>query len=196
MKRPPVRMLLTAYAQGCFPMAQQAEDWEVYWYAPDPRAIIEFENFHVSRTLARTVRKQPFQIRFDTAFERVMRACAAPRTDDAGMWISEGLVEAYVEMHRLGFAHSVEAWEDGELVGGLYGVALRGLWAGESMFHRRTDASKVCMVHLVDHLRERGFVLHDCQFLTDHLGRFGATEVTRQDYEERLQDALLVDATF
>lgn len=196
MKRPTAEMLLNGYAQGIFPMAHAEANWEVYWYAPDPRGIVPFEHFHVSKTLRRTVRKQPFDIRHDTAFADVMRACASPRHATDGTWISDPLLEAYVELHELGFAHSVEAWQHGELVGGLYGIALGGLFAGESMFHRATDASKVCLVHLVEHLRERGFVLHDCQFLTDHLKRFGACEISRFEYERRLRDALHVDASF
>ncbi len=189
-------MLVTAYAQGIFPMAHREDGWNVYWYAPDPRAIIPFEDFHVSKTLRRTVRKELFDIRFDTAFEDVMRACAEPRGDGEGTWISDGILQAYVDLHELGFAHSVEAWQDGELVGGLYGVALQGLFAGESMFHRVSDASKVCMVHLVRHLEERGFVLHDTQFMTPHLERFGAKEIPRYEYEALLRDALEVDAKF
>lgn len=189
-------MLVTAYAQGIFPMAHEEAGWEVYWYAPDPRTIIPFDDFHVSKTLARTVRKEVFEIRHDTAFEEVIRACAEPRGDDAGTWISEELIQAYCELHDLGFAHSVEAWQDGELVGGLYGVTVKGLFAGESMFHRVSDASKVCLVKLVEHLERQGFVLHDTQFMTEHLRRFGAVEIPRYDYEARLELALQVDATF
>lgn len=196
LKRPTAEMLLSAYAQGIFPMAHAEDDWNIYWYAPDPRAIIPFEGFHVSKTLARTVRKGLFEIRYDTAFEDVMRRCAAPRRAEDGTWISEGLLAAYVELHELGFAHSVEAWQDDELVGGLYGVTIGGLFAGESMFHTVTDASKVCLVHLVRRLEQRGFVLHDTQFMTPHLRRFGAIEISRYDYEARLKAALEVETTF
>lgn len=197
MKRPDAELLLNGYAQGIFPMAHAEADWEIYWYAPDPRAILPLDDgFHVSKSLARTVRRAPFEIRHDTAFAAVMQLCAEPRDDEGGTWISTGLAGAYLELHELGFAHSVEAWLDGELVGGLYGVALQGLFAGESMFHRATDASKVCLVHLVQHLRARGFVLHDCQFMTDHLRTFGAQEVSRFEYERRLREALDVDARF
>jgi len=189
-------MLLSAYAQGIFPMAHAEDDWEVYWYAPDPRAILPFDDFHVSKTLGRTVRKQLFDIRIDTAFEEVMRACAAPRKDTDSTWISEDLIASYTRLHEMGFAHSVEAWQDDELVGGLYGVALRGLFAGESMFHRVTDASKVCLVHLVERLEEAGFLLHDIQFMTSHLARFGACEIPRFEYEARLRDALAVECNF
>lgn len=189
-------MLVNAYAQGVFPMAHREDDWEVYWYAPDPRAIIELDEFHVSRRLRQTVRKEPFEIRFSTAFEAVMRACAEPRGDGQGTWISEDLVAAYVELHELGFAHSVETWLDGELVGGLYGVAVRGLFAGESMFHRETDASKVALVHLVRRLKSKGYVLLDIQFLTSHLERFGAKEIPRAEYESRVAEAMEVEARF
>ena len=196
MKQPTPEMLLTAYAQGIFPMAHEEDRWNVYWYAPDPRTILPFDAFHVSKTLKKTVRQAPFDIRFDTAFDDVMRKCAEPRGDGQGTWISDGLVDAYTELHRLGFAHSVEAWQDDELVGGVYGIALRGLFAGESMFHTVTDASKVCLVHLVDRLRSHGFILHDCQFMTPHLARFGATEIPRFEYEARVHEAMAVDAKF
>lgn len=195
MKRPTAEMLLSGYAQGIFPMAHEEAGWEVYWYAPDPRTIIPFESFHVSKTLARTVRKNLFDIRYNTAFEEVIRACAEPRAH-GGTWISEGIAESYIELHKLGFAHSVEAWQDDELVGGLYGVALQGMFAGESMFHRVSDASKVCLVHCVRHLEERGFILHDCQFMTEHLRRFGAEEISRFEYEARLKKAMELDVRF
>jgi leucyl/phenylalanyl-tRNA--protein transferase len=196
MKRPTAELLLNAYAQGIFPMAHEELDFELYWYAPDPRAIIPLDGFHASRRLRQTVRQEVFEIRYSTAFERVMRECAAPRGQDSGTWISTGLIDAYTELHRYGFAHSVEAWKDGELVGGLYGVALRGLFAGESMFHRERDASKVCLYHLVERLNERGFALLDTQFTTPHLERFGAIEIPREEYEARLEKALERDVTF
>lgn len=195
MKRPSVDMLIRAYAQGIFPMAHEEHDWEVYWYAPDPRTIIPLDTFHVPKRLGRTVRQGKFEIRYNSAFEQVMRECAKPRKGD-GIWISEDLIRAYTDLHHHGIAHSVETWQDGELVGGLYGVAIQGLFAGESMFSRATDASKVALVHLVERLKERGFVLLDTQFTTDHLKRFGAIEISREDYESRLQEALQVNASF
>ncbi len=189
MKRPTVEMLLSAYSQGIFPMAHEDEDWEVYWYAPDPRAIFPFDEFHVPRSLAKTIRQGKFEVRVDHDFEAVMRECAAPRPGQ-GLWISEQLIEAYVELHELGFAHSVETWQDGKLVGGLYGVSLRGLFAGESMFSRVADASKVALVYLVERLQERRFTLLDTQFMTDHLKRFGAREIPREEYEELLEVAM------
>ncbi len=197
MKSPTVENLLAAYSQGAFPMAQEEENWEVYWYQPDPRTILPLdEGFHVSKTLAATVRKNIFEIRFSTDFEGVMRKCAEPRGDDSGTWISEDLLQSYLELHRHGFAHSVEAYFEDELVGGLYGVSLGALFAGESMFHRKRDASKVCLVALVQRLRKQGYLLHDTQFMTDHLRRFGAKEIPNTIYLERLERAMQKNCTF
>ena len=150
-------ILLNAYSQGIFPMAD--EDGTIYWYDPDPRAILPLEAFHLPRSLARTIRRGVFEIRFDTAFHAVMTACAQPAPGRDRTWISPEFIEVYAELHELGFAHSVESWQAGELVGGLYGVTLGGLFAGESMFSRTTDASKVALAYLVDHLRHQGFLL-------------------------------------
>jgi len=200
--------LLHAYSLGAFPMAEPSTD-EVHWYSPDPRGIIPLDQFHVPRSLAKRVRNAGFVIRMDTRFETVMRACAEPRASDDQTWISEDLIRVYTQLHELGFAHSVEAWlpgdeastaadhrveEDGlALVGGLYGVSLRGGFFGESMFSRVKDASKVCLVHLVDHLRKQGYTLLDTQFTTDHLERFGAIEIPRAEYLAMLEQALQVD---
>lgn len=189
-------ILLAAYRQGVFPMAHPELDDEVYWYAPDPRGIIPVEGFHCPRRLKRTVDQGPFDVRYSTAFGEVIRACAAPREIGAATWISQGIVDAYCQLHQMGYAHSVEAWRGGELVGGLYGVALGGLFAGESMFFRATDASKVCLVHLVRRLRERGFVLLDVQFVNAHLEQFGAVEIARDEYERRLEAALAREVAF
>ena len=148
------------------------EDGEIGWFSPDPRGIIPLDTFHVPARLARIVRSGRFEIRVDTAFESVMRACAE-RPDD-GTWISEDIVQSYLALHRLGLAHSVEAWRRGALVGGLYGVHLGGAFFGESMFHRETDASKVALVALVDRMQRRGFALLDTQWVTPHLEQFGA----------------------
>ncbi|MCA9968613.1 MAG: leucyl/phenylalanyl-tRNA--protein transferase [Anaerolineales bacterium] len=189
------QLLLSAYAQGVFPMAH--EDGAIYWYQPDPRAIMPLDDrFHVSRSLQRTLAKDPFQFHVNTAFEAVMRFCAAPAPGRETTWISEEIVAAYLRLHRLGFAHSVEAWEGGKLVGGLYGVAVGGFFAGESMFSRRRDASKAALVHLVQRLRQRGFQLLDVQFMTDHLARFGAFEVRDETYQRLLQAALQVRTQF
>jgi leucyl/phenylalanyl-tRNA--protein transferase len=183
--------LLSAYASGIFPMAD--EFGRVHWLAPDPRAVIELDRFKVSRSLASVVRKGKFQISVDAAFPDVIDGCA-DRED--GTWISPGIRRAYARLHRLGFAHSVEAWHDGRLAGGLYGVALRGAFFGESMFHCVSDASKAALVALVERLRERQFVLLDVQFQTPHLRRFGAVEIPRPEYERRLRHAMRLDRRF
>lgn len=187
-------VLLSAYARGIFPMAH--EDGRVHWYSPDPRAILPFDRLHVSRSLRRVIVHGEFTIRVNSDFPAVMRACAAPAAGREETWISGEIVEAYVNLHRLGFAHSVEAWLGDELAGGLYGVSLRGLFAGESMFSRRRDASKVALYYLVRRLRERGFRLLDVQFLTEHLARLGAIEIPRRRYLALLREALAVEARF
>jgi len=189
----PVDALLNAYASGWFPMAVAPGD--LRWYSPDPRGIIPLDTFHVPSRLARTLRRQTFEIRVDTRFREVIEACAA-RTDEEGNWIDGEILESYCALHAKGFAHSVEAWQDGRLVGGLYGVALGGAFFGESMFHSVTDASKAALVALVERLRTRGFVLLDTQWVTGHLLQFGAVEITRRRYLRRLDEALGVDATF
>lgn len=187
-------LLLSAYCQGIFPMAH--EDGRIYWYDPDPRAIIPLDSFHVPRRLARTVRQGVFTMTRDKAFTAVIEACAAPVPGREETWISPEIVAAYTRLHQLGFAHSVEAWQDGALVGGLYGVAVQGLFAGESMFSRARDSSKVALVHLVRHLRRCGFQLLDIQFMTDHLERFGAIEIPAAAYKVRLAQALMAPARF
>lgn len=187
-------LLINAYCQGIFPMAH--EDGHIYWYNPDPRAILPLDSFHIPRSLHRTLKKAPFDIRINSAFREVMVACAAPAPEREETWISPDIIRAYTHLHRLGFAHSVEAWLDGELVGGLYGVAIRGFFAGESMFSRVTDSSKVALVHLVRRLTLRGFALLDVQFMTAHLARFGAIEIPAELYTQRLLAALQVDARF
>lgn len=166
-------------------MADEATG-RIYWYAPDPRAVIPLKTFRVTRSLRRTVRSGRFEVQKDTAFSDVILECAA-RSET---WISDEIREAYERLHRLGFAHSVETWRKGTLVGGLYGVSLGGAFFGESMFHRETDASKVALVHLVEHMKDRGYVLLDTQFMTPHLERFGAEEIAREDYERILADAI------
>ena len=181
-------LLINAYAQGIFPMAH--EDGEIYWYDPDPRAILPLETFHIPRSLARTLRQGGFQVRFDTAFREVITACAEPAPGRELTWINDAIIESYCELHALGFAHSVETWIEGKLAGGLYGVSLTGLFAGESMFSRTTDSSKIALVYLVEHLRRQGFVLLDVQFMTPHLRRFGVIEISRRQYKKRLEQAL------
>lgn len=192
-----VTLLLNAYSQGIFPMAD--DDGSIYWYDPDPRAILPLKKFHIPRSLTRRIRKGGFEVRFDTAFTEVITACAEPdpdRADRDKTWINQEFIDAYTELHHLDFAHSVETWIDDELVGGLYGVSLRGLFAGESMFSRATDSSKIALVYLIERLRQSGFCLLDIQFMTPHLKRFGAVEISRVEYQARLAQALTVDARF
>ena len=187
-------LLLSAYAQGMFPMAH--DDDQIDWYSPDPRAILPLDRLHVSRSLQRLLSAGRYQTRFNTAFAETMVACAAPAPDRPSTWINAEIIEAYLWLHELGFAHSVETWQDDELVGGLYGVSLRGLFAGESMFSRCTDASKVALYYLVQRLRERGFALLDVQFQTPHLKRLGAIEIPGWRYRRLLRQALMVDTRF
>lgn len=188
-------LLLYTYSQGIFPMGH--DDGEIYWYDPDPRAIIPLdETFHVPRSLARRIRQGGFEVRFDSAFRAVITACAEPDEDREHTWITPAIINVYCELHALGYAHSVETWIDGELVGGLYGVTVGGLFAGESMFSRATDSSKIALVHLVERLRAGGFTLLDTQFMTEHLRRFGAVEISRAEYQRRLQNALAIPSVF
>jgi leucyl/phenylalanyl-tRNA--protein transferase len=187
-------ILIAGYSQGIFPMAD--DDGEIYWYDPNPRAIIPLDTFYVPRRLRRTIRKGIFDIRVDSAFRAVIEACAKPDTGREDTWISREIIESYTNLHQLGFAHSVEAWQGGELVGGLYGAAIRGLFAGESMFSRAPDASKVALVYLVERLNRGGFVLLDTQFMTEHLAQFGTMEITRDEYKTRLAHAMTVEAEF
>ena len=182
--------LLAAYARSYFPMDVDGETW---WFSPDPRAVLALDRFHASKTLLQTCRGGRFVVRFDTAFQEVIRAC---QDRPEGSWISEEMIRAYTELHRLGFAHCVEAWKGDDLAGGLYGVAIGGAFFGESMFHRRRDASKVALVALVERLRERGYILLDIQWMTEHLRRFGAVEIPRASFLKRLRAAIALDCRF
>jgi len=177
-------------------MAEHRDDHDLFWVDPERRGIIPLDSFHVPRRLKRTLRHEPFDIRIDTAFEAVVVGCATPAPGRMTTWINDDILQGYRMLHQLGHAHSVEAWRGGELVGGLYGVALAGAFFGESMFSRTTDASKACLVHLVERLRHGGYVLLDTQFLTEHLARFGAVEVSRAAYHRLLKEALAVEADF
>jgi leucyl/phenylalanyl-tRNA--protein transferase len=192
----PADLLVAAYASGWFPMA--VEGGEIRWFSPDPRGILPLEGFRVAQRLARLWRRGVFRIEVDRDFEAVIRACADAKRDrdDPGSWISEEIVESYVELHRSGLAHSVEAWRDDRLAGGLYGVALGGAFFGESMFHWETDASKVALVGLVERLTSRGYELLDTQWTTPHLEQFGAIEIPRRAYLARLERALLRKCAF
>ena len=192
----PTDLLLKAYASGVFPMAESASDPEVFWVRPETRGIIPLDGFHVPKSLAKTLRKGLFDIRFDSDFEATIDACAEKREERASTWINALIRQAYVELHRMDHAHSVEAWRDDRLVGGLYGVSLGRVFFGESMFSRETDASKVCLVRLVERLKARNFVLLDTQFTTEHLKRFGAVDVPRAKYETMLAEALKGSAAF
>ena len=188
------QILLQAYSQGIFPMAD--DDGSVYWYDPDPRAILPLDTFHMPRSLARRIRQGGFEVRFDTAFREVMTACAKPAPGREATWISPEFINVYSALHRLGFAHSVETWINGQLAGGLYGVSIQGLFAGESMFSQVADSSKIALVYLIDRLRQGGFYLLDIQFMTPHLQRFGAIEISRAEYRAQLAHALTIAARF
>ena len=193
-------LLLRAYSEGVFPWYSEGDP--LLWWSPDPRGIFEIgsrqaepgsekeprSEFHVSHRLARTIRSGKFRTTVNTAFFDVMRECGEER--DEGTWITEEMLTAYLELHRQGHAHSVEVWQGDKLVGGTYGVVVGGLFAGESMFHRVTDASKVALAALVDRLRERGYVLFDIQMVTDHTASLGAIEVRRGEYLQRLREAV------
>ena len=183
-------MLLRAYSIGLFPMADSADDPELFWVEPEIRGVIPLDGFHVSHSLAKTMRRRPFDIRYDTAFEAVIVGCAKPAPDRPTTWINGRIRTLYTALHRMGYAHSVEAWEGGTLVGGLYGVSLGAAFFGESMFSTRTDASKICLVHLVDRLRAKGFQLLDTQFTTEHLKSFGAVDVPKAEYDVLLARAI------
>lgn len=194
MQRPPIdtALLIRAYSAGVFPMA--LDDGQIGWFSPDPRGILPLEAFRIPSRLARVIRQGRFEVTIDREFAAVMRHCAE-RPDD-GTWISDEILASYIALHERGLAHSVETWQAGKLVGGLYGVHLGGAFFGESMFHRVTDASKVALAALVERLQARGFTLLDIQWVTPHLSRFGAVEVPRREYLQRLQDALRQDCSF
>src|SRR5438445_5520870 len=183
-------ILLRAYAEGLFPMAERRNDPLLYWVSPEKRGIIPLDAFHVPRRLARTVRTSPFTVTSDRAFADVMTACAAPAPGRPESWINDEILRLYTALHAGRHAHSIECWRDGELAGGLYGVRLGAAFFGESMFSRQRDASKVALVALVEGLRRGGFTLLDTQFLTSHLARFGAIEIPREQYLMKLNTAL------
>lgn len=183
-------ILLRAYAEGLFPMAERRDDPTLYWVSPEMRGIIPLNGFHVPRRLARTVRSGRFTVTADTCFRDVMLACAAPAPGREESWINDEILRLYTALHASGHAHSIECWQDGALVGGLYGVRLGGAFFGESMFSRCRDASKVALVKLVDGLKRGGFTLLDTQFITSHLASLGAIEIPRARYLALLNDAL------
>jgi leucyl/phenylalanyl-tRNA---protein transferase len=190
------QVLLKAYAAGFFPMAENAEDNTLYWVEPEFRGVLPLDNFHVPRSLRKTVRQKRFAIRTDTAFSEVIAGCAERTPARSSTWINRRIKALYTQLHKMGFCHSVEAWEKDRLCGGLYGVRIGAAFFGESMFSRETDASKVALVHLVARLNRGGFRLLDAQFINDHLKRFGALEVTRRKYQQMLETALSAEADF
>ena len=190
------RDLLACYARGVFPMADAREDSRGFLIDPERRGVIPLESFHAPRRLLRTVRADPFEIRIDTAFAEVVKACAASGPGRTETWINRPIERLYARLHEQGHAHSVECWRGDEMVGGLYGVSLRGAFFGESMFSTARDASKVALVHLVARLIAGGYRLLDAQFMTEHLAQFGAEEIERAEYHRRLADALAVEGDF
>ena len=189
-------ILLRAYAEGLFPMAERRGDPTLYWVSPEKRGVIPLDGFHVPKRLARTVRSAPFTVTSDKAFRAVMEACAAPSPGREESWINDEILRLYTALNASGHAHSLECWKDGKLVGGLYGVKLGAAFFGESMFSRERDASKVALVHLVEGLKRGGFLLLDTQFITAHLARFGAIEIPRAQYLRKLHDALNHEAVW
>ena len=188
--------LLDCYRRGVFPMAEDRDDHRLFLVDPDLRGILPLDRFHVSRSLRKAIRREPFKVRVDTAFTQVMEQCAEAAPGRMSTWINTPILNLYSALHRGGHAHSVECWDGEELVGGLYGVSLKGAFFGESMFSRRTDASKIALAHLIARLRRGGFLLLDTQFVTEHLTTFGVEEIEREEFHKRLDAALEVDAEF
>ncbi|MBZ6074917.1 leucyl/phenylalanyl-tRNA--protein transferase [Microvirga puerhi] len=187
-------ILLRAYAAGIFPMAEDADDPSLFWVEPRERGIIPLDGFHISKRLARTIRSDRFEVRIDQDFDAVITGCAAPAMDREKTWISRRIRDLYGELFDAGYCHTVEVYDAGRLVGGLYGVRLRSAFFGESMFHIERDASKVALAHLVARLKRGGFTLLDTQFVTPHLAQFGAVEVPRRSYKQMLRTAMELDA--
>ncbi len=190
------QVLLKAYACGIFPMAESADDAALYWIEPEKRGIIPLDNVHVPRSLAKKIRKSPFEIKIDYDFHGVIEACGSTRAGRTSTWINQKISDLYFELFKMGYCHTVETWSDGELVGGLYGVHLGGVFFGESMFSFNRDASKVALIYLISRLKYGGFQLLDTQFVTDHLRTFGATEVTRDEFQRLLERALSCKSDF
>jgi len=190
------QVLLKAYSVGVFPMAESADDPALYWIEPEERGILPLNGFHISRSLRKSVRHQRFEIRIDTAFEAVIAACAEKTSDRDVTWINTRILRLYTQLHKMGCGHSVECWQDGRLVGGLYGLRLGAAFFGESMFSRQTDASKVALVHLVARLKAGGFKLLDAQFVNAHLEQFGCFSIKKPEYRALLDAALDGESDF
>lgn len=184
-------IILKAYSAGFFPMADE-ENQKIHWFNPDPRAIINLDDFHVSKSLQRIIRQLKYEITFDNNFLAVMKSCA----NREKTWISNDFLKAYLDLHERGFCHSVEVWADSKLVGGVYGLALGGMFCAESMFHTVDNASKIALFYLIERLKKNGFVLLECQFLTSHLKSLGASEISRDKYLQILEDAIKSDVDF
>lgn len=187
-------LIIRAYCAGIFPMAEDAKDENVFWVSPEMRGIIPLDGFRLSTSLRKAMRKSPFTVKVDTDFDAIIEGCATVGQDRGSTWINSTIRSVYGDLFRRGVAHTVEIWDENELVGGLYGLAIGGAFFGESMFHRRTNASKMATVHLVERLNAGGFALLDTQFVTDHLASLGGIEIPRALYEERLKEALDVQA--
>jgi leucyl/phenylalanyl-tRNA--protein transferase len=185
-------LIIRAYRAGIFPMSEDAEDDDLFWVSPEMRGIIPLDGFRLSTSLRKAIRKSGYVVKVDTDFEAIIDGCAEPDEGRETTWINRTIRSVYGELFQRGVAHTVEVWDGAELIGGLYGLAIGGAFFGESMFHRRTNASKMAMTHLVERLNAGGFVLLDTQFVTDHLASLGGIEIPRGDYEERLAAALLV----
>ena len=188
------KRLINAYQHGIFPWFSEGDP--ILWWSPNPRFVIYPERLKVSRSLRKTIRKELFDVRMDTAFADVLKACAAPRAQQAGTWITDDMFNAYLSMHKLGFAHSVECWQDNELVGGLYGIAMGKIFFGESMFSKKSDASKVALVHLCDHLKKKGFKLIDSQVHTPHMESMGAEMIDRVYFEKMVRKYAVLNSSF
>ena len=189
-------IVLQAYMRGIFPMAKSRHDPHLHWIDPEMRGIIPLDTFHLPRRLARTLRTWPDPVYINRNFKAVISACAQPSRDRQNTWINDEIVSLYTKLHEIGFAHSVECWNGDRLIGGLYGISIRGAFFGESMFSLARDASKVALAHLVGRLRSGGYKLLDVQFVTSHLKGFGAVEIPRSDYQNELADAMSVDGDF
>ena len=188
------KRLLSAYRQGIFPW--YSENQPILWWSLDPRGIIPLDDFHVGATLIKVLKRKIFEIKINTAFEDVMRACAVRSDGSESGWITEEMISAYTELHRLGNAHSIESWRNGKLVGGVYGIAIGGLFAAESMFYLESNASKIALTALVERMKETGFTLFDCQMVTNVTKRMGAIEISREEYLKQLNKALLQNCIF
>lgn len=190
------QVLLKAYSCGIFPMADSADDPAIFWVEPKMRGILPLDGLHISRSLAKARRKNPFEIKINTAFETVVDLCAQQTPQRTKTWINDTIRRLYVDLHEMGYCHSVEAWRGEELLGGLYGVSIGGAFFGESMFSRADNASKICLVHLVEHMNARNFALLDTQFTTPHLESMGVIEVPKEEYSVLLETALKLECQF